>query len=262
MMSKAKKEIPAELIIKEVVQGVANVWVRGLTPFICHAMSAKARQEFLFPRGRKTKADKQQTMKHNPLEEYRCSAYRSRGPGEPTRILMPATAFKSAICNAALETPGIEKTQIGRLVWVEGAYVSLYGAPQMHMAVVRNSDMKHTPDVRTRAILPEWACSMTLRFAAPQLNAEQVVTLLGRAGVFIGVGDFRQEKGKGNYGQFEVCSERDCAEIVKAGGLEAQDAAFAHPTFFDSETEELYSWFEAERKERGEKRGQKREAAG
>ena len=257
-MPKASKQV-TEVAIESLQVGITSVWVRGLTPFICNAMSEKVRQELLYPKGRKSMAGKQQSIKHDPLLEFRGSAYRSLDVNkEPTRIVFPATGFKSAICNAALETPGTKKAQIGRLLWVEGSYLSLYGVPQMLMSVVRSADMNRTPDVRTRAILPEWACQVTIKFTTPQLNAKSVIALLGRAGILIGVGDFRQGKGRGNYGQFEVCNASDCAAIVKAGGIKAQDAAFESPTFFDSETESLFTWYEEERV----RRGQEREAAG
>jgi len=257
-MPKASKQV-TEVVIESLKVGIASVWVRGLTPFICNAMSEKVKRGLLFPGKKKGQAEKEQSIKHDPLLEFRGSAYRSLDINhEPTRIVFPATGFKSALGEAALETPGAKKTQIGRLVWVDGDKLSLYGVPQMYMAVTKSADINRTPDVRTRAILPEWACQVTIKFVTPQLNAKSIIALLGRAGILIGIGDFRQGKGKGNHGQFEVCNASDCAAIVKAGGINAQDAAFESPTFFDSETESLFTWYEEERV----RRGQEREAAG
>ena len=71
------------------------------------------------------------------------------------------------------------------------------------------------------------------------------------AGLVIGVGDFRQEKGKGNYGQFQIASKADCAGIIKAGGMAAQDKALENPTFYDRETAELMAAYTKERARRG-----------
>lgn len=240
----------AEVVIDKMEVGIVKVYVRGLTPLIYNAMSAKARHELLFPSGRKTSADKAQKLKHNPLDEYRNSVYRRSGDG-PTRLIFPAAAFKSAMCNAALEIPGAKKAQIGRLLWVEGDSLDVYGAPKAIMSVVRSADMNHTPDVRTRAILSEWACMVSVRFVMPTMNATSVARLLATAGLVIGVGDFRQEKGKGNYGQFETANYEDVAGIIERGGMAAQDAALESPQFYDSETESLWTWFDGERVSRG-----------
>jgi hypothetical protein len=130
----------------------------------------------------------------------------------------------------------------------------IYGIPQMKMDVVRNSDMARTPDVRTRAILPQWACRIRIRFMRPILNETTIQGLLRMGGWTVGIGDFRQEKGKGSYGQFELCNidDEQFQEIVKTGGMVAQDAALRQPEFYDAETEELYAWFRDEVIRRGQ----------
>ena len=245
-----QKKQDTEIMIEKLSVGNARVWIRGTSPLIYNAMSAKSRHELLLPKGRKTTADKAQTLKHVPVEEYRNSVY-SRIDEGVTRLVFPAAAFKSAMCNAALEIPGAKKAQIGRLVWVVGDMVDVYGAPKLHMSVVRSADMNRTPDVRTRAILPQWCCCVTVQYVMPTMTDVAVARLLETAGIVIGIGDFRQEKGKGNYGQFTLSSESECADIVAAGGMMVQDSALEVPTCYDRESTELLEWFEAERKNRG-----------
>jgi hypothetical protein len=76
--------------------------------------------------------------------------------------------------------------------------------------------------------------------------------LLAAAGLTIGVGDWRPEKGSGNYGQFEIVSKDDprYARIVKTGGRQAQIDGFENPDGYDEETAELLSWFDDERAKR------------
>lgn len=230
--------------------GRVTVWLRGTTPMICNRMAAKAMRELLMPKGRKGKAEREQSLKHDPLAEYRNSMGKRVGDG-PTRLLVPAPAPKGAMGTAALETKGTNKTQIGRLVWVEGRECDLYGVPEMFMAIVRSADMNKTPDVRTRAIIRDWCMPVTVLFVKPQLSEKSIVQLLCNAGIMVGIGDFRQEKGKGNFGQFEVVTEADCKAIIKAGGMKQQDAAIRDPKCYDSDTEELFSWFKAEVQGRG-----------
>jgi hypothetical protein len=114
--------------------GSLTVWLKGRTPLICNRMAGKAMRELLFPKGRKTTAEKQQLLKHDPVSEWRNSmTLRMRtltmrtGNDGPTRLLFPAPAVKGAMCTAALETKGTNKTQIGRLVWVKDYSLDLYG---------------------------------------------------------------------------------------------------------------------------------------
>lgn len=250
------KQRETEVNILEITQGKITFFIRGQTPLILNSMSQKAMHELLMPKGRKTAADKAQSLKHNPLEEYRGSVYRTRQNDAPTRLVFPSSAFKKSMGTAALDIPGAKKAQIGRLVWVVGDTVEVYGVPQLFMSVVRSADMNHTPDVRTRAILPEWACRITVQFVKPAINEQSICNLLAAAGVTVGIGDFRQEKGAGNYGQFQLVSDndKDYARIVKTGGLKAQDAALEDPEMYDIETEQLYTWFNAEMMRRTGKR--------
>ncbi|MGW8178293.1 MAG: hypothetical protein ACWGQW_05940, partial [bacterium] len=232
----AKKEKSENVEVVRVEEKELHFCVLGRDPgLLNNAMSEKTKQELLFPRGRKTAADKASTLKHNPLKEYRDSCYKSIHEDSSTRIQIRATSFKAAMASVALDIPGAAKAQIERLVYVRGDYINVYGIPQIHMAVVRNKDMNRTPDVRTRACIPEWACYLTISFTSPILKEKDVVQLLANAGFMRGVGDWRPEKGSGSYGQFELVSENnpDFQRIIKAGGREAQDAALLSPQPYD-----------------------------
>lgn len=82
----------------------------------------------------------------------------------------------------------------------------IYGVPRLYMAGVRSSDMKRTPDIRTRAILPEWACRVSVKYAMPALTHQAVANLLASGGMCSGIGDGRVEKGHLNFGLFRVAS--------------------------------------------------------
>lgn len=246
----AQRGILETIEVEPLKVGSMTIWIKGITPLICNRMAAKAKRELLFPRGRLSKGDRDNRLKHDPLAEYRDSVTIRHGAG-PTKLVFPAPAVKGSMATAALETKGTNKTQIGRLVWVKGYSLDLYGVPQMMMAIVRSADMNKTPDVRTRAILPEWCMSVTILFVKPQLNEKAILQLLSNGGIIVGLGDFRQEKGKGNFGQYQIVQEAECKTIVKTGGYKAQEEALKNPTFFDADTDELLAWFEEEIKVRG-----------
>ena len=246
IMAVKSKQTDGVVDIIEIARETVSFHLRGRSPFIFNAMSEKARHELLLPRGRKTMAEKASTLKHEPLAEFRASVYRS--PAGPTELVFRASGFKKAMASAAVDIPGAARTQIGRLVYVEGDYISIYGVPELFMSVVRSSDIARTPDIRTRAILREWAVRLDITYAVPLMRGAMVSRLLAAAGLIIGVGDWRQEKGSGNYGAFDIVAadDPDYQRIVQTGGRDAQQAGLAAPAAYDSETAELLSWFDTE----------------
>ena len=245
-----KKETSTDIV--QIQKGRLTAHVLGTSPLVLNAMSAKVMRGLLLP-SKKNAAEKASTLKHNPPEEYRASAYKTLGDAAPTRIIFPAVAFKAALADTAKDMPGAAKTQMGRLTYVNGDTVSIYGVPKLLMSVVRSADIQRTPDIRTRAILPQWACEISIDYITPLLKEVVVARLLAAAGVMRGIGDGRPEKGKFAYGQFELVDSDDkrWAEIVKAGGRKAQDRAFTDPEPYDSESLELLKWWEAEANQRG-----------
>ena len=252
-MAIKKTDNATDITVMEVRKGRLDFQIRGTTPLILNTMSEKVRNQLLLPPPKKNAADKASTLKHDPLTEFRASAYTISDNDAPTYIGFMASAFKAALKSAALDLPGASKSQIGRLTYVEGDLVSIYGVPKLLMSVVRSADMNRTPDIRTRAILSEWACSVSITFVMPLLREQAVVNLLAAAGITQGIGDWRPQKGSGSYGQFALVGigDADFDRIVATGGRDAQMAAMAEPECYDDETEKLLAWFDVESKRRG-----------
>lgn len=253
----AKKDDVQEISILEVEKGRIEVCVLGTTPLLTHCMAEKSGRELLMPTGRLNAAEKSARLKHNPPEEYRAAAYTIASDDAPTRLGAPAGAFKSAMCSAAVDIPGAAKAQFGRLTTVEsqfGELVAIFGVPKLHMEVVRLSDMNRTPDIRTRPILPSWACRLSITYVRPILREQTVIRLLAAAGIMRGIGEGRPERA-GSNGQFELVSENDkrWQQIVKTGGRKAQDAALLDPECYDEKAAKMYAWFLEEVTRRGYK---------
>ena len=256
-MAKAKSTTAPETISEgiRVERGVFKCCVVGTSPIILNRMSQKALHDLLYPGPRKGAVERATTMKHNPVEEYRASAYTLSDLKAPTLLAILSTAFKGALRSAALDMPGTKKAQIGRLTYIDGEFVGIYGVPKLFMSVTRSADINRTPDVRTRAIVPAWAAYLEVTYVQPLIRAQAVANLLAAAGITIGVGDWRPEKGAGSYGQFRIADANDpeFLDIVKRGGRKVQVDGLEHPTCYDDETTELLSWFEAERPRRAMK---------
>ena len=239
--------------IMQVEKATMDFFILGTSPIILNRMSQKVWHELLAPKGKKTAADKASTMKHDPLREFRDSPYILDDLNSPAKLGILPTAFKRSMGTAALDMPGAKKAQILRLVYVHGEMVPLYGIPKVFMAITRSADMNKTPDVRTRAILPEWACRLSISFTRPILREQGVANLLAAAGFQSGVGDWRQEKGSGSYGSFKLVGpdDPDFLRIVESQGRQAQQDALDNPISYNDETSELLAWFDVEIRRRG-----------
>lgn len=221
----------------------------GTRPLIFNRMAEKAKRTLLAPPGRKTLVERAASTKHDPFQEFRDSAYHSYDKKSRTYLLLPSPAFKGALTTAALDTPGVRRSEIGRLCWVNDEYVSIYGIPKLLMSVVRSADINKTPDIRTRAIVEHWCAEISVSYVLPKLNKPSIMNLVVGAGILCGVGDFRQEKGKGNYGQFSLLNTavpemlKEYEELVHTAGRAEQVAAMEAAEPFDNDSAELLSWW-------------------
>lgn len=244
-----KKAEAGTLHIDALKQGRVTLTLVGTTPFYFNAMSAKAKRSLLIGGGKKTAAERKE-LKHDPEQEFRDSIYRL--PGGDTLLGFPAPGVKGAMATAALETPGVTKSSVQRLIFLPEQKIKMWGKPYLRMDVVRSADMAKTPDIRTRAFLPRWVAEVDIAFVTPTLSTHAIVSLLANAGVIVGIGDFRQEKGRGSYGTFAVTGPDGgewagyIAEI-KAEGRAVQDAAMSSPECADEDTQALMDMLNEER---------------
>lgn len=248
----SKNTAGEEIVIQEVQEGQVSCYIVGKTPLISNRLAEKAKWELLLPKGKKTASDRASNLKHDPVAEFRASAYRMPDKAE-TLLGFPALCIKRAISAAALDLPGASKSQIGRLTYVTGETLCVYGTPKLFMRPTRSSDMNRTPDIRTRCIIPEWAIKVEINFVKPVLSATTVLNLLSAAGLYNGLGDWRQQKGSANYGQFQILplkDEKTIASILKQG-FDVQKKAMDAAEAYDDESEELLAWFKSEVKNRG-----------
>lgn len=247
----AKTTEETTITVNPLQRASVKLRIIGTMPLFQNRMANKAKQQLLVGGRKKGTADRA-AIKHDPLQEYRNSA--EILPSGPTALGLRVIAVKSAMATAALETPGLSKTSAQRLLFLPGEFALLYGTPQLRMDVVRSADIAKTPDIRTRCYLPKWGAEVEITYIIPQLSVQSVVALLCNAGVLVGVGDYRQEKGKGSFGSFRVLGEGEkddeWNDLIKNHGRKAQSAALANPEYADRDTEDLMEFYGSEVKRR------------
>jgi hypothetical protein len=248
-MAQSKKTIErSEVGIAKLQRGTTTVFVLGASPLVMNRMAKKAKEELLLPRRSLNKAARAMTQKHNPPDEFRDSIYRCRDDSAPTFIHIPTNAIKKAMAQAALDMEGATKAEVGRLIKITDLTVHLYGKPFLYMDVVRLAGFTKVPDIRTRAMFPEWACKITIQFIRTKIREQDVGNLMDAAGDIVGIGDGRTEKGTFNNGSWRVVEhdDKDWHRIVKTQGRKVQEAAMANPEAVNEDTEEMLAWYHAE----------------
>jgi len=251
----ATKKLPQEAVleIQPLKRGRIKLRMMGTTPLYFNSMSSKAMRDLLIGGGKKTAAQRKD-IKHNPEREFRDSVYK-KSFGE-TLLCFPAPGVKGAMATAALETDGITKTSVQRLIFLPQTHVQIWGKPQLKIDMVRSADMNKTPDMRTRAYLPRWCAEVDIAYVQPTLSQYSIVSLLTNAGSIVGIGDFRQEKGRGSFGTFAVLTEdsmgdyqNEWDELMKEG-RDVQQEALDNPEYADEQTNELMQFLDEERARR------------
>ena len=253
MATRKKTETETEVEIMNIETGRFTCCVLGMTPMLMHSFSGESVESLLFPKGKKTAAERESAPKHFPRDEFRGSLY-MQDVGD-TLLYLPPTAFKNGICNAAVdhESTKLRKAQLARLLWVCGQRIDVYGIPKLHMAPVRNADMNRTPDIRTRAVIEKWCARVTVEYIKPLVKERVLLNLLAFAGLTQGIGDNRNEKGKGTNGQYQPITEDDpeFQLLVKTAGRSAQIRAVEDAAPYDNYSNKLLEYWDSEIKRRG-----------
>jgi hypothetical protein len=103
---------------------------------------------------------------------------------------MASTAFKSAMVNAGV-LEGIFKTRLRPAFHVTGDLVEITCAPGPYMRIDAVRNANGSADVRYRGDFREWSAVLPFRFDPSLITAKALIHLVQKAGVSIGVGNFR-----------------------------------------------------------------------
>jgi len=171
--------------------------IKGTSPLLVHAWSVKSKEQM---RGKQQGAVKSRKREiRDPQAEYEASMYR-----DGDRYLMKSAAFRLAAVSAVRGVDGITMTEMRQHFYCPDEFVEIAGSPVMREDIVRVSNGQ--PDLRYRAEFFPWACKLPMRYNAGAISPEQVANLLLQAGMWVGVGEGRVEKG-GTNGCFEFEAE-------------------------------------------------------
>ena len=212
---KEKKPKKVKVRVASPRMGLLTVPIVGTSPVIVHALSEKMRKEWLekyiTKEDKKNRTEKEEKVR-DPTEEYLDSMYYmpgTRDTDKPEYALL-ASGFHRAmqtvgsmIYNQHGKTLGVNATSVQRSVTVHSVIDGLIpmttkSGPKMREDWVRIGN-NSTPDLRYRAQFDDWSMTVPIQFDMDVFSAEEVFNMFSRAGMVVGYGDWRLEKG-GEFG--------------------------------------------------------------
>ena len=186
---------------------VMEIPIIGLSPYIPHRLSSESMQTIEDKvtgnaRGKNKKV-------RNFDEEYERCFYRD----EDGDYAIPGVAFKRAITDEganqySLGNKDISKKMIARNIHILGSFCKLkYDKVRRRVDYPRQGGATGAPDIRHRPEFIGWKTKITVRYDADNFTKEAILNLIQRAGMTIGVGDWRPGSPKspgGSYGMWEI----------------------------------------------------------
>jgi len=174
---------------------VIQLGIAGTSPLICHQWSEKAKKQML---DKQTKQAKNGRETKDPDQDYEDSLYLHPEGGYG----FPAVVFKAAAVRAGTYAD-MKMTFLRGAFHVIGELARIEGTPEPREDMVRVNN--GAPDIRYRGMFPTWHTTLTIRYNARAISAEQILNLFQVAGFSVGVGEWRPER-NGSFGTFEVAT--------------------------------------------------------
>lgn len=190
-----KAPAKTKFIIQKPDVRTLKVRVVGLSPLMVSQWSEKAKRQMAEAQSGAPKNRK--LPPRNPQQEYEDSCPRLSDGSYG----FSAAAFRLAAVAACRHVDGLPMTAARSLFFVVDDLVKIKGKPTMDTRAVRQAD--GGMNLRYWARFDVWETVLTIRYNAASTTAEQILNLLVLAGEFVGVGEYRVERG-GNYGRFEI----------------------------------------------------------
>ena len=190
----------------------AAVLIRGTAPFMQHKFSQKAIDKIEETQRKGSTAKKGTKKEARVFEDDWKAAMHLSLDG---RYGIPAAAFRSAMIDAC-RMAGFQMTRAKMSIFVEAdTFDATDNCPLVYLSGEPDKDPKLMPvrndsgvvDLRCRPIWSQWECVLRMRWDADQFSAVDVVNLLARAGVQVGVGEGRPFSKNSNgmgFGTWEV----------------------------------------------------------
>lgn len=191
--------------------------IRGTTPLVIHAFSAKAKKQI---RDTQIAGDKAKINKKREPKDFKALFEEAKHIADAGWCGIPATAFRGAMISAC-RVAGLVMTRAKLIVFVQADgfdkadFTPLVkitkGEPTYFEAAVRLDN--GSVDLCARPLWkPGWEAVLKVDFDADQISLQDVTNLLMRAGLEVGICEGRPDSKKScgqGWGLFEIVQDKE-----------------------------------------------------
>jgi hypothetical protein len=214
---------PAKVMITPPKFQQAAIHIRGTAPLMVHKFSEKslAKMEEAQRQGSRAKKGSQREARAFEEDWKNCLHISTEG-----WYGVPASGFRSAMIDAC-RMAGFQMTRAKMSIFVVAdgydrgdntPLVRIIGEPDSDRKIMPARNDNGSIDLRCRPIWSNWEAVVSMRWDADQFSDADVVNLLARAGIQVGICEGRPFSKNSNgmgYGTFEVLS--GVSEVVDVG---------------------------------------------
>ena len=206
---------------------MGEVWIKGTAPLVMHKFSHKAKMQIKAKQEAGSTATKN---KKKDAKNFDACFNESRHISMDGWDGIPAAAFRNA-CISACRLVGFKMTYAKMSLFIcedgwdrdEGTPLVkiIGGEPRMLESMVRIGGITKTVDISVRPQWLEWGARLRFRYDADQFTASDVVNLIARAGMQVGICEGRPDSSNSTgmgWGTFEISDEKSVRAIEKKGG--------------------------------------------
>ena len=188
------KQMETSYVISPPKFATIDLYLEGIAPLVVERFSKKAELMAKMQEGPSSKSKKVREARDYE-KEAEDARYRSMEGWEG----MNAAAFRAAMISAC-RLVGFKMTLAKLSTFVEAdgwdkqdgiPLVRVYGKSDTYTAHTRNAT--GVVDVRSRPMYKEWACKLRVRFDMDQFKAADVINLVSRCGLQVGIGAGRPD---------------------------------------------------------------------
>ena len=192
MTRKAEQE--SRVVVKPLAILTTVVRIRGTAPYVQHKFSQKALDQIRATQEAGQQAKGKKVRKPKDFDEVFEGATHVSTEGW---YGIPAHSFRAAMIRAC-SLIGFKMTMARLSFWVKGdgfddsdgaPLVKIHGTRERHQTYARNANGQ--PDLRDRPMWRDWFADLTVQWDEDQFSGEDMVNLLRRAGLQVGIGEGR-----------------------------------------------------------------------
>lgn len=189
---------------------IMEINIKGTAPFVQHRFSKKTATQMLQKQIEGSTAKGKKAHKARDIEQDYKDAMHI---GEDGKCGIPAPAFRSAMISAC-KLVGFQMTRAKLSVFViadsvdveDGSpLVHIQGKPELHQSAVRLAT--GVASIAIRPMWREWSAKVKIRWDADQFTQTDIINLMARAGIQVGIGEGRPDSKKSHgmgWGTFEI----------------------------------------------------------